>query len=138
MQEGYAPVRASNPLRVILVVEDEWLVRGQIANELQGGGWEVLEASTGEDALTLLEATGHCIDVVFTDIQLAGNLSGWDVADAFRSAHPQMPIIYASGNAIDPARVVADSRFFRKPYPSRAILEACEFQVSSAHFKAAG
>src|ERR1700674_5321741 len=87
---------------IVLIVEDEWLVRGEIVGELQKAGAKVLEASTGEGALALLQA-GR-VDVVITDIQLAGYLSGWDVADAARAAHRDVPVIYASGNSIEKTR----------------------------------
>jgi len=117
-------MRAGNPSGVVLVVEDEWLVREEIACQLRDAGWEVLEAGTGEGAVGLLESNKR-IDVLVTDIQLAGYLSGWDVAEAFRAVHPEMPVIYASANTADRSRTVANSLFFNKPYRSAEILEAC-------------
>jgi CheY-like chemotaxis protein len=99
---------------VVLVVEDEWLLRHEIVDHLKDAGWDVLEASTGEDAVSFLETEQH-VDVLVTDIQLAGNLNGWDVAEAFRASRPDIPVIYASGNSADPSRAVANSRFFAKP-----------------------
>jgi CheY-like chemotaxis protein len=117
-------MRAGNPSGVVLVVEDEWLVREEIVCQLKAAGWEVLEASTGEGAVGLLEGRQR-IDVLVTDIQLAGYLNGWDVAETFRATHPEMPVIYASGNTADKSRTVANSLFFSKPYKSAEILEAC-------------
>ena len=110
--------------RVILVVEDEWLVRDDIAKALRDAGWQVIEASTAEDAIALMR-TGHRIDVVFTDIQLAGRLCGWDVAEQCRAARADFPVIYASGNAADRSRKVAGSLFFNKPYSAAEVVEAC-------------
>ena len=117
-------MRARSPSGVILVVEDEWLVRDVIVSYLKEAGWEVLEASTGESAIGLLENTPK-IDVLVTDIQLAGDLSGWDVAEAARAVIPEVPVIYASGNLVDRSRAVANSLFFSKPYRAAAIIEAC-------------
>ena len=69
---------------------------------------------------------GQPIDILVTDIQLAGKLTGWDVAEAFRAAQPTMPVIYASGNAPEPSRRVPESLFFRKPYDPAAILRSCQ------------
>ena len=110
---------------VILVIEDEWLVRDQIVNELQGAGWEVLEASTGEGALGFLHPSQR-IDIVFTVIQLSGYLSGWDVAELFRAARTDIPVIYASGNSVDRSRRVPGSLFFNKPYATSKVLQACD------------
>ena len=95
-----------------------------IATDFKDAGWHVLEASTGESAIGIIEANPH-IDVLFTDIQLAGQLSGWDVAEACRAVKPEMPVIYASGNMIDRSRAVDNSQFFSKPYRAAEILTAC-------------
>ena len=118
----------SGTSRVVLVVEDEWAVRCMIAQELRSAGCDVLEASTAEAAIAYLQA-GHRVDVVFTDIQLAGALSGWDVAEQFRAVRADVPIIYTSGNSVDRSRRVADSLFFEKPYSPDTVVEACEKMV---------
>jgi CheY-like chemotaxis protein len=109
---------------VVLIVEDEALVRYTVAQELRAAGYEVIESSTAEDAIARLQA-GPRIDVVFTDIQLAGQLTGWDVAEQFRAANPDLPIIYASGNAADRSRRVRGSLFFNKPYRPAEVVAAC-------------
>jgi CheY-like chemotaxis protein len=118
-------VSRNGTLRVILVVEDEWLVRDAVVQALRDAGWHVIEASTAEDAIALMR-TGHpYIDVVFTDIQLAGRLCGWDVAEHCRAARADFPVVYASGNAADRSRRVANSLFFDKPYSTADVVEAC-------------
>lgn len=71
---------------VALVVEDEWIVREVIADALRNAGWVVLEASTAEDGIGLMRA-GDRIDLLFTDIQLAGTVCGWDLAEQRRAVH---------------------------------------------------
>lgn len=112
---------------VVLVVEDEPLVRGMIVLALTDAHCEVLEASTGEGALTQLGNHGYRMTALFTDIELGGLLSGWDVADACRAAYPLMRIVYASGREFDPSRLLTDSRYFRKPYSCAAVADACAF-----------
>ena len=80
---------------VVLVVEDEPLVRESIADELRTYGWRVLEAAGGEDALSL--TADNQIDVVFTDILLPGQMSGWEIAEALRAKVPALPVLYTSG-----------------------------------------
>ena len=109
--------------RVVLVVEDEALVRAAIAEEFRSFGWHVLEAATGEQAVALA-AHAH-IDIILTDIQLAGIMSGWDTADALRASIPGMPVLYTSGNACQPERQVVGSLFIAKPYEPGSIIEAC-------------
>ena len=109
-------------LPTVLVVEDDWLLRDDIAAALRQAGFVVLEIGTGEGAIAALRSGEH-FDIVFTDIQLAGHLSGWDVAETVRSERPDMPVIYASGNSIDPSRKVEGSLFFDKPYQATEIVE---------------
>jgi CheY-like chemotaxis protein len=117
--------RKQDGTSTILVVEDEWLVREMIVDHLRDAGWNVIEAENGEDALACLE-NGEEIDVVFTDIRLNGTLNGWDVGEACRRAAADLPVIYASGNAVEPAREVEGSLFFQKPYEPEHIRLACE------------
>jgi two-component system, OmpR family, response regulator len=114
-----------DPDLVVLIVEDEPFLRYSMAYALRGDGWLILEARSGEEAVAYLK-TGEKIDIVFTDITLGGLLSGWDVADAFRLARSQIPIIYTSGNADDRSRQVKDSQFFQKPYDTDAVVKACQ------------
>jgi CheY-like chemotaxis protein len=116
--------------RVALVIEDEWLVRDQIVGELTAQGWLVVGIATGEDALALL--ADHHVDVVFTDIRLAGSISGWDVAEALRAVKPGLPVIYTSGNAPDQSRRVAGSLFFDKPYDTAEVVRACHRLTAGA------
>jgi CheY-like chemotaxis protein len=120
---------------VVLVVEDEPLVRYRIANEFELAGWEVLHAGSGERALHMLEIHGDRITAVFTDIDLGGQISGWDVADAFRAAYPRKRIVYASGQNVDAQRILCDSRFFRKPYSCQVVLDACGDKATTMPLK---
>jgi CheY-like chemotaxis protein len=111
---------------VVLVVEDEWLVRTVIVNYLETNGCRVLEAGSGEEAVSLIDGKDQQLDVLFTDIRLGGNLNGWDIAEIFRAHRPNIRVLYASGYSIEPPRGVSESEFFDKPYRLEAILEACK------------
>jgi CheY-like chemotaxis protein len=111
---------------VVLVVEDEWFLRTYIADFLRDNGCTVFEAASGEEALSLINGKDQKLDVLFTDIRLGGELNGWDVAERFRAHHPNMRVLYTSGQCIQPRRDIADSAFFDKPYLPEAILAACK------------
>ena len=66
------------------------------------------------------------VDVLFTDIQLNDTINGWEVAEAFRAERGNILVIYTSGNPIEPARCVAGSLYFNKPYRPADILTACQ------------
>jgi CheY-like chemotaxis protein len=110
---------------VVLVVEDEWFLRDSIARHLREARLDVLEAGTGELALSHLEA-GRSIGLVFTDIQLGGRVTGWDVGARYRKAFPEIPIIYTSGTAVAAKFTDPRSLFFPKPYEPNAIIKACQ------------
>jgi CheY-like chemotaxis protein len=108
---------------VVLVVEDDGLLRGHVADDLREAGCTVWEATSGEDALTFLSRAGE-LDLLITDLQLKEGITGWEVAKAFRARDSHLPVIYASGNLRDNRRQVADSAFVSKPYSSSQLLDA--------------
>jgi CheY-like chemotaxis protein len=79
-----ARMRADNGRRVVLVVEDDPLIRSDIVSELDWQGWQVIDTGRAEAALEVIN-TGQ-IDVLVTDIDLGGSLSGWDLGEAVRRA----------------------------------------------------
>ena len=103
------------PAPCVLIVEDSYLLLEIIASLCETQGIRVIEASTGEAALTLLRARGGEIDWLFTDIHLPGLIDGWSVAHAFRSLHPDRPVVYTSTDA-NRRRGVP-----RQPVPAQAV-----------------
>jgi CheY-like chemotaxis protein len=120
-------VSVANGVRAlaVLVVEDDFFVRCDIAGCLREAGYTVIETENGEDAIALCKS-GMTIDMVFTDINLSGTATGWDVAKRFRSEQADMPVVYTSGQAVDRQRCVPGSVFVAKPYQHIDILSACQ------------
>lgn len=94
-----------------------------IATGLRDVGYVVIETGSGEEAIALCKS-GTSIDIVFTDINLIGPATGWDVAECFRIARPDVPVLYTSGKSIDAHRRVRRSEFVAKPYKRADILKA--------------
>jgi CheY-like chemotaxis protein len=117
-------MKASSKGRIALVVEDDWFVREDIANQFRQEGWMVIEAATGAKALDVLREWGG-IDVLVTDIRLADEMTGWDVAEAVRIMYPEVPVIYASGALNDQGRGVQNSVSLSKPMSAHDLLLAC-------------
>jgi len=109
---------------IVLVVEDEFFIRQDTARYLEEEGCLVLEAATAEQAIAVCRS-GTPVDVLFTDINLNGGASGWEVAEGFRAARPSVTVLYTSGNSVERSRCVPDSLFFSKPYCLSDILDAC-------------
>ena len=109
----------------VLVVEDEWLLRMELVDELAAAGWKTHEAATGEEALLVLEQE-PAIDFLVTDIRLGGPVDGWGVAERFRELKPQGPVVYVSANPDLAHRRVAGSVFLGKPVEITGLLKACD------------
>ena len=92
---------------------------------LEDAGYAVIEAGSGEAAVALCNS-GTSIDIIITDINLGGSVSGWDVAERFRTVLPNMPILYTSGDAIDRSRCVSGSAVLAKPYQNTDVLKECQ------------
>ena len=84
----------------VLVVEDDFFVRYDIAGCLREAGYAVIESESGEEALALCKS-GISIGMIVTDINLGGSASGWDVAKRFRSEQPDMLVVYISGEQFE-------------------------------------
>ena len=111
-----------------LVVEDEWLLRLELVEELTSVGWSVREAASGETALKAiadLQAEGQSVDFLVTDIRLGGAVDGWAVAQTFRQAWPTAAVIYVSANPVMEKRRVADSVVLSKPVEIETLLLLC-------------
>ncbi len=111
-----------------LVVEDEALLRLELAEELTSAGWRVQEAATGEEALKLIDrirGENGQLDFLVTDIRLGGRIDGWDVAEACRKSWPQIPVVYVSANPIVEKRRVSDSAFLSKPVEVDHLIVTC-------------
>jgi len=99
---------------VILVVEDEVLLRLAAAQHLRQAGYEVLEACNADEALRLLAKAD--VDVVFSDIHMPGTMDGLSLARWVYQHHPAARVVLTSGNA-DAARAIQVAElFFSKPY----------------------
>lgn len=101
---------------VILVVEDEVLIRALLSDELRANGFKVLEASSAEDAITVLDSVR--LDLLFIDVHLPGRTNGLDVARHAQASGMPVQIILASGKPETEAIPYLDELglFIRKPY----------------------
>jgi two-component system, response regulator PdtaR len=107
---------------VLLVVEDDFLVRLTLVDALSDDGFEVLEAADAQEALDHVCGRSD-IAAMLTDINLPGGSDGFALARAVRVLRPGLPVVYASGRYTmpDAGKVVQGARFLAKPFtPSLA------------------
>jgi CheY-like chemotaxis protein len=113
---------SSAPKRpVVLIVEDELLLRMDAADAITSGGFEVVEAANADDAIEILEARPD-ITVVFTDIQMPGSMDGLKLARAVRGRWPPIKIVATSGLVdVGEKDLPEGGRFLPKPYHARQL-----------------
>ena len=101
---------------VVLIVEDDFLLRMDAADMIKAAGFEVIEAGNADQAIEVLEARPD-ITVVFTDIQMPGSMDGLKLARAVRGRWPPIKIIATSGRLhVDEVDLPEGGRFLPKPY----------------------
>jgi CheY-like chemotaxis protein len=104
---------------IVLVVEDEGLVRQMSADELADAGYQVLEAANSREAISILES-GVRVTVLFTDVNMPGELDGLELAHLVHDRWPRVGVLVTSGGArTGPQDVPDDGRFISKPYSLR-------------------
>jgi CheY-like chemotaxis protein len=107
---------------VALVVEDDPLQREVVAELLRDNGLEVVECSTAEAAEIVLATTGTELQALVTDVNLAGDMSGVELAEYAKRRFPCLNVVLVSGKG--PPYIPQDIRFFLKPYRPRELLAA--------------
>ena len=101
---------------VVLIVEDEFLLRMDAMDMVAAAGFEAIEAANADEAIEILEARRD-IAVVFTDIQMPGSMDGLKLARAVRGRWPPIKIVATSGQIeVKPADLPEGGRFLPKPY----------------------
>jgi CheY-like chemotaxis protein len=110
----------------VLIVEDEMLIRMGIAADFQDSGCETVETGTAYDALHILQ-TMPGIKVVFTDINMPGDMDGLTLAHYVRQHWPHIVIIISSGKHLPTAgSLPVGARFLAKPVSQTAMAKLCK------------
>lgn len=110
----------------VLLAEDDRAVRVMAGRVLRQGGYEVVEAASGEEALRLAGEPGFAVDLLITDVVMHG-VSGPALAKKIVDTHPGVKVIYISGYMEEDARtsVLKDvgAAFLPKPFRPRDLLQ---------------
>lgn len=107
---------------IVLIVEDEFLIRMQAVDMVSTAGFEAVEAESADEAILILERRFD-IAVVFTDINMPGSMDGLKLAAAVRGRWPPIKIVATSGlRKIGKDDLPSGGRFLPKPYsPSQLV-----------------
>jgi len=108
----------------ILVVEDEILIRLATSDYLREQGYRVLEASNASEALSVF-AAGEPIELVFSDVNMPGRMSGNALAQWIHQQFPDVKVLLASGEASGPLQASVAGEYgpvLIKPYAHETLL----------------
>src|SRR3981189_1361012 len=117
---------------VVLVVEDEMLLRMRAVDMVEDAGFTSVEAVDADEAVAILESRSD-IALLFTDIQMPGSMDGLKPAPGVNKRCPPIKIILVSGQlklaSID---IPADSRFFGKPLEAKKMIAEMQSMIGHA------
>jgi CheY-like chemotaxis protein len=104
-------MKPSNRTCVVLVVEDEPVLRQLSVFELEDAGYEVMEAANADEALRIMNS-GTLVGLVFTDVNMPGTMDGLELARRCHRWWPYVKLIVTSGaGRVRPSDVPGDGRF---------------------------
>ena len=128
--------QASSEAVTVLLVDDDPLVHEVIRLALEDGGFDVLSAATGSEAIEMLDAGHTSIHALVTDINLGKDVDGWAVAKHARELEARLPVVYITGDSGYEWRSqgVPESIVIEKPFVAAQIVTA----VAAARNDASG
>ncbi|MCD6074033.1 MAG: response regulator [Rhodospirillales bacterium] len=120
--------RDAAPKWVILIVEDEVIIRSVVSEYLRDCGFAVIEAANAAEAVAVL-STQTNIHLVFSDITMPGSMDGFGLARWIHEKRAEIPILLTSGAAavLNASGPFTQEQFIRKPY----LLDEIEDQIRS-------
>jgi CheY-like chemotaxis protein len=117
---------------VVLVVEDEMMLRMRVVDMVEDAGYIPVEAVDADEAMSILQARSD-IALMVTDVQMPGSMNGLQLAHAVHERWPPIKIILASGQLkLSGSEIPVDSRFFGKPLQSAEIIAEMREMLSRA------
>lgn len=115
---------APPPSDVVLVVEDEPILRMMAVDMVEDAGFVAVEAADATEAVRILE-TRFDIRIVFTDVDMPRGVDGMRLAAIIRDRWPPIEIIITSGmKSADQLRLPVRTEFFSKPYAPEKVVAA--------------
>jgi CheY-like chemotaxis protein len=117
---------------VVLIVEDEMLLRMRAVDMVEDAGYTSVEAINADEAVAILESRSD-IALLFTDIQMPGSMDGLRLAHAVHARWPPIRIILVSGQLkLADIHIPADSRFFGKPLQAKELIAEMQKMIGHA------
>jgi DNA-binding NtrC family response regulator len=121
LERADMPEQSSPRGSCILIVEDEPMLLLMANDIVQDAGLHPLLAGNADEAIKILE-TRQDVCVVFTDVRMPGSMDGIGLVEAVRERWPPIQLLVVSAHLVEGSELPDGARFFRKPYPSEAII----------------
>ncbi len=117
---------------VVLVVEDEMLLRMRAIDMVEDAGYTSVEAVDADEAFAILESRSD-IALMFTDIQMPGSMDGLKLAHTVHTRWPPIKIILVSGQLkLADVDIPANSRFSGKPLDAKVMIALMRNMIGQA------
>lgn len=122
----------------VLLVEDDPFISDMTRYAFIDAGFDVIAVAAGEEAASLA-FSGVEFDAMFTDINLDGEMNGWELAEVMHEMLPSLPIVATSGSASreEIAARIEGMPFVSKPYRSADVIAMVERLIEEARLVAA-
>ena len=116
----------------ILFADDDVLAQWTLTEALNQAGFQVTGVCRASDAICALRSVSN-FDLLLTDVALPGDISGVELADYWRLAHPGRPVVYATSQPrSEIGRLEDGEHFIRKPCAGDALLRVVEEALGDA------
>ena len=116
----------SKPFRATaLVVEDDAMQREMLALLLEESEYDVVQCESAEAAELVLDRLGSTLSLLMTDVNLAGRMSGAELAAIARSRHPSLDVVVTSGKPLN-GSLPDGVKFWAKPWAALDVLREAE------------
>lgn len=122
--EGRCTISLSSRIPTVLLVEDADQLRKMISSMLRAGGYEVLEAADGTEALAVFARESDAIDLILTDVVMP-RMNGTELADRLWLLRRECPVVFMSGyvdNCVVESVMRGGGSFLRKPFTAQTLV----------------
>jgi two-component system, cell cycle response regulator CpdR len=109
-----------------LIVEDDHMQREMICLLLEESDYDVIQCESAEAAELVLEKIGGCLSLMMTDVNLAGRMSGVELAYIAKERHPALDVVVTSGRPLR-EQLPEGAKFWSKPWAALDVLREAQF-----------
>ncbi|WP_439359923.1 response regulator [Bradyrhizobium sp. DASA03007] len=113
-----------------LIVEDDVMQREMLSLLLEESGYQVIQCESAEDAERVLDKDAGALCLLLTDVQLAGSMSGVELAHVAKERNPKLDVVVTSGRPLKQP-LPAGAKFWAKPWAPLDVLREAEIAQMS-------